>query len=448
METDLIIVNKDQDRVIDTSLKDEFVDMLHSLFNIDDNSIVLAIGDTKVKASYMISDKSDGELFVNIKCDAFEMLAARALSDIEKGIKCGEHRKNYFIIISYDESSQLFCSKLMPLFGTFERTLRQIVYITLVKAFGRDWFDNTFTDEDKGKIKGKVKNNTKTIEEALDELTYSEVISYLFDVHGWTDIHYVIDHDLSSEQMSNMSKEEIVKLIEQCREESLWHRFFSTYKDVADLEDKINILREDRNTVMHHKYITYEKFIETRRLVKIVNKGLKTTIMKINEELYTSSNISAKDVLAALASLAEVYGKYKKGIAALLLAATEAISKSIDWNSIGKAMTPALEASQKLVNASKAYNYKAANIALPKKLATSNYIHNLSGVASVNGKLAASLSMPKSSALMHLPKIPIKDDGTYELLKSYNNAMNTIGKISSIHIIDPDKDDNDDGSED
>lgn len=73
------------------------------------------------------------------------------MSELRKGrferllIIQGEHRKTWNIVISYDEVSQLYCCKLMPLFGIFERRIRELVYITIIKIFGVEWYDNSFS---------------------------------------------------------------------------------------------------------------------------------------------------------------------------------------------------------------------------------------------------------------------------------------------------------------
>lgn len=74
----------------------------------------------------------------------------------------GEHRKIWNIVISYDEVSQLYCCKLMPIFGIFERRIRELVYITIIKIFGIEWYDNSFSQSLQDLLKGK-RNKTKMV---------------------------------------------------------------------------------------------------------------------------------------------------------------------------------------------------------------------------------------------------------------------------------------------
>ena len=102
----------------------------------------------------------------------------------------GEHRKNWNIVISYDEVSQLYCCKLMPLFGKFERKTRELVYITIIKIFGVDWYEKSFEKGLQDDLKSRGKNTTQLIEGALNELTYEQLNQALVP---WLRIHTVPD---------------------------------------------------------------------------------------------------------------------------------------------------------------------------------------------------------------------------------------------------------------
>lgn len=71
-----------------------------------------------------------------MSCNATPARAAKYLDSVTNRLIQGEHRKTWNIVISYDEVSQLYCCKLMPLFGIFERRIRELVYITIIKIFG------------------------------------------------------------------------------------------------------------------------------------------------------------------------------------------------------------------------------------------------------------------------------------------------------------------------
>ena len=92
-------------------------------------------------------------VFLKLSCNATPARAAKYLDSVTNRLIQGEHRKTWNIVISYDEVSQLYCCKLMPLFGIFERRIRELVYITIIKIFGVEWYDNSFSKSLQDKMK-------------------------------------------------------------------------------------------------------------------------------------------------------------------------------------------------------------------------------------------------------------------------------------------------------
>ena len=72
----------------------------------------------------------------------------------------------------------------MPLFGVFERRTRELVYTTIIKIFGIQWFEKSFSENLQNTLKGKGNNKTQLIEGALNELTYEQLKEYLFGACG------------------------------------------------------------------------------------------------------------------------------------------------------------------------------------------------------------------------------------------------------------------------
>lgn len=93
-----------------------------------------------------------------MSCNATPARAAKYLDSVTNRLIQGEHRKTWNIVISYDEVSQLYCCKLMPLFGIFERRIRELVYITIIKIFGVEWYDNSFLNSAKEDMLNKKKD--------------------------------------------------------------------------------------------------------------------------------------------------------------------------------------------------------------------------------------------------------------------------------------------------
>ena len=142
MEVNLIILPK-KNSDINLGMKRQIRQLFEKLFNdVNDSSFLINIDDN-VEIQYKISSKEKNMVFLKLSCDGTSVKAAKYLDFATNRLIQGEHRKTWNIVISYDEVSQLYCCKLMPLFGIFERRIRELVYITIIKIFGVDWYDNS-----------------------------------------------------------------------------------------------------------------------------------------------------------------------------------------------------------------------------------------------------------------------------------------------------------------
>jgi hypothetical protein len=267
---------------------------------VSDDTFSVLVDDKSILIEYLISSKEKNMLFLKLSCDATPVKAAKGLDLATNKLIQGEHRKNWNIVISYDEVSQLYCCKLMPLFGEFERRTRELVYITIIKIFGIEWFDNSFSKSLQDTLKGKA-NKSKLVENALNELTYEQLKEYLFMPFSNRNFAEVIEQDLALEKIEELEKEDLVNVINQCRSESLWNRFFAEYKQFEDFKEKIEKLQPYRNAVMHHKRITLNEYEMVRKALKNINKLLIEAIEVLEDEIYTETKFV--DVVSAFGSL-------------------------------------------------------------------------------------------------------------------------------------------------
>ena len=308
MEVNLIILPKNNSD-INLGMKKQITNMFKSMFDdVSDNTFSVQIDDKSILVEYLISSKDKNMLFLKLNCGATPVKAAKCLDFATNKLIQGEHRKNWNIVISYDEVSQLYCCKLMPLFGEFERRTRELVYITIIKIFGIEWFDNSFSKSLQDTLKGKA-SKSKLVENALNELTYEQLKEYLFTPFSNRNFAEVIEQDLALEKIEQLEKEYLVKVINQCRSESLWNRFFAEYKQFDDFKEKIEQLQPYRNAVMHHKRITLNEYDKVRKSLKNVNKLLVEAIEVLESEIYTETKFV--DVISAFGSLlVKVLGEY------------------------------------------------------------------------------------------------------------------------------------------
>ena len=175
----------------------------------------------------------------------------------------------------------------MPLFGEFERRLREFLYITFVKAFKNNWLNETINCDLQAVIKSNpTVDKQRLIENALDQLTYEQLKTLLFEPFSKEDIYCLLDDELSEKNISQLTAIQIIRFLDSCRKRSLWSRFFANNADIKDMQSDIDYLQGFRNKVMHHKALSYDEYVELRKRLRTVNNNLKKAIHKLESIIY------------------------------------------------------------------------------------------------------------------------------------------------------------------
>lgn len=310
LEDNYILIRKtDSDLVL--GLKEEVVKIFSEIFvDCRDNKVFFDDGNY---LDYKLSNKDKNLLYLKVTSSLSEMRAAALLDKFCCSFSKGEHRKNYHIVIDYSQSSFTYCCKLMPYFGEFERRIRELVYLTIIKALGEEWFEKSFHQELSDNIKERVGKNKKIIvETALDELTYEQLISYLFVPHEPLDLNDFFD-EIKDESFFEKSQKEIYDRIRAIRKISLWERFFSDKKDLVDLNFYIKELQPLRNKVMHHKNVSKKDYDSARDKLKDINQKLELAILDIEDR-----NFAYFDYNGLTIPFEETLSAIKNAIASLL----------------------------------------------------------------------------------------------------------------------------------
>ena len=340
MEVDLIFLPRDES-LTEADIKSNLDNMLNTLFSdVYANSFTIKLDEKEEFFFYEYNISSDNILYLKIKCKTSDARAAKYLNKAICAICKGKHKGGFYIIKSYDEVSMYCCNMLMPYFGEFERKLRQVLYITFVKSYKKDWYESGVQDVIKQDIVSRSKGEkNKLIEKALEFLTYEQLKNLLFDKYPQVDFYGLSEMEYTESKLEMMSKSEIIAFISQCRKQSTWERFFSDDEDLAEIESEISYLQDYRNIVMHHKTIEYDKYLEIRKKLKRLNQGLDNAIDKLNREIYSrKANIGIAAALSILAdSIKIVCQPYYSSIAKrisdsfseTLLPAMSVLSKSL-----------------------------------------------------------------------------------------------------------------------
>ncbi|MGN0340779.1 MAG: hypothetical protein ACI4D0_09810 [Lachnospira sp.] len=382
MEVDVIILPKEGNKQeLQFGMKQAIIYVFKKIYdNVQNDYFQLDSDGEKVNIKYQLSSKNDKMVFAKFQCEYTPSKSAKALDCCINKLINGEHRKDWNIVISYDEVSQLYCCKLMPLFGTFERRTRELVYITIIKIFGVEWYEKSFSESLQNTLKGKG-NKTKLVEGALNELTYEQLKEYLFVPYSSQNLSEMLDEELAKDHIEKLSKEEIVSIIDKCRNVSLWDRFFGKYKKFQYFKEKIDELQPYRNIVMHNKRVTQQEYNNVRKSLKSVNKLLTEAINVLEEDMYTETRLI--DVVSALGNmLSNILGnfvpkwteKMKPALASFGKIVIEAAMPKINIPDIMPALNLGANLSQHLENV-----YNVSQMEIPA-IKTLNAFNNSSGV--------------------------------------------------------------------
>lgn len=349
MEIDLIFLKKEKSKS-DLPLKELVLELLEKVFvEVDDKVYYEDEEKQRQEVSYQLSEKNNN-MYIKVSCAYSEMKSAEILDKVRNALQRGPHKANLNVILIYDEVSQVYCCKLMHYFGIFERRLRELMYLTLIKAFGIDWYEKSFTKAMKDNLLAKAHGQKEAlVEGALNELAYEELKTYLFE--PYSTIENILENELAKDNLQDMSKEQLVRYINMGRSRSIWERFFSDIKGLENMQERINYLQPNRNKVMHHKTLSKQEFLELRKTLSEVNRKLEIAVVNVENRIYTEDDL--KQVLSAISrtivnGLGSVVDKWRESIRPFLSAlgqvTLEAIRPKYDVN----ALMPAIASSEAL----------------------------------------------------------------------------------------------------
>lgn len=222
---------------------------------------------------------------------------AEILEKIKKDIRKSEHRVNYYITICYDGSAEYYCNKLMIPLAIFERNLRQFLYLILISLYDIEWPDRFISKEVIDDIKKKNNNNiNKLVEKGLEYLTFQNYIQCLFTPRNLKSIEEMIKEVNNENEKEGVTKEDIVKIINNNTEKTMWEVIFNDIKIEFSGED-INNIRKIRNEVVHNKEMTSQKYEKYKKIINESNKKIKMVITKIEEEKYREKIFDIRPIL-------------------------------------------------------------------------------------------------------------------------------------------------------
>lgn len=272
MKTNYIFIRKES--TPKSQSKRMVMNVLKTISNsVDNSNIEYQYDDIIHQLSYSIGHQKNPDLtYLTINIKNRNITNAKVLSDIRQKINKDSRRKNFYLITSYDDSSQLFCERLYPLFSDYERIIRDVVHHLVTRQFGHNWINDTFTASLKADIsRGNI---NYLIESALYELTLDQLGDYLFTPFCILDTSNNINDLFPDKEINTMSKTELIEKVKSCKTRtSIWERFFSDSDYLNEQKFKNN--QKWRNTVMHSKLIYYEDYEKIRKSLESTISSLK-----------------------------------------------------------------------------------------------------------------------------------------------------------------------------
>jgi hypothetical protein len=325
MEIKYIFVSKEKS-LTQKQLLDLIIKMFNCIFEmLKDNHFDFLFEGRLENLTYDIKYLKNDSCIVTFNCERKPLASAKILSELNKTIGKGEHRKGFTIITSCDEASEYFCEKIYARFNKFERKLKELIFNIIINSFGDKWIE-TISKELTNEIKENLKSNkNRIVELALHEMSMFQLEQYMFAPRRTIDLEELVDCRLSSKELEGFSKEEIVKIIDTARPNSLWDNVFKNEIVIKDLHKKLTTLRKHRNLVAHCKVFSHDDYLEARRILNEIINQLDASIVRFeNNEL---PNIS---FLEALGSMASYLHNFQKTYAATIGKALKEMAGLID----------------------------------------------------------------------------------------------------------------------
>ncbi len=210
-----------------------------------------------------------------------------------------------------------YCNKVYPKINLFERKIRQLIYVILIKVFGTEWYRKTVNNNLKNEINRQTKGikESDLIENALSEMTAFQLEDYLFTPNREIEGNRLIDESLNAEELKHKSKEDIIKDLKKSYPKSLWEKFFEGKIEISNLKQDLEEIRLYRNKVAHSKYFDkndYDKFN------LILNNSIKQIDKAIIDVEITPINIlaSGEAFIALGKAVNNIYANMEKAIGA------------------------------------------------------------------------------------------------------------------------------------
>ena len=267
----LLFFSKNEKLKINRTIVEKY---LSEKFNLENNKLLL----NNVIFEYKLFERGNSVSLFLSSNNRVSIKEAKIFDRIRNTIITGKERKDFGIVTLYNEASNLFSSRLNKLISKFENNLRQVMYITLINTYGREWTIKSFSREQVCDLKNKNTNVLDLLDTAFESLTFYDYIEFLFSEYTILTPEAAIEEALLKIKNNNSDILTIKNILSSSQKKtSLWNKLFEKKFDIFTkqiLED----IRSIRNKVMHNKNINFDDYSVNLNLLNKINKEIKKVI--------------------------------------------------------------------------------------------------------------------------------------------------------------------------
>ena len=293
--TKIIIFSKNEELQINKNI---VLNYLSNKFIIENDKLFL----NNISFDYKLLESGNSVSLFLSSNNRGTIKEGKVFDSLRNTILSGEERKEFGIVTLYNEASNLFNSKLNKLISEFENSLRQVMYITLINAYGREWIIKSFSKEQIDNLKNKNTNILYLLDNTFESLTFYYYIEFLFSEYTILTPEAAIEEALLKIKNNNSDILTIKNILSSSQKKtSLWNKLFEKKFDIFTkqiLED----IRSIRNKVMHNKNINFDDYSVNLKLLNKINEEIK----KVIDVLETQDLLKDKPVKDVINSFNQV----------------------------------------------------------------------------------------------------------------------------------------------
>lgn len=297
IQMDYVLVEKNKHE--EKTIRELLMDFVSENFEVfDANYIKINEDDVESLVQYSLEQKKNSvRCYAHFVSNRRVNLATKDLEIIHIALKSSPLQRYFHVVKVYDGVSASYCERLYPKYAEYERKLRYMILLIVMKAYGSNWIE-TVPREMETRILDKAHVGSLSqisFDKILEYTDLAELENYLFKPNE-TDFEQFVKDELNPEKVKDLEKEEIMQMVENVLFPTcLWERVFSDIGDMKNWKEAIDNVHDIRNGVAHHKTITREQYEDTVKQLKHIIKMIDLAIKQVKKEDF--ENTKSIDIL-------------------------------------------------------------------------------------------------------------------------------------------------------